>query len=248
MTRPWRWPPSTCATPPCCPGRSNPPVPVALEAVIMKAMAKIPDDRYAVGRGAAGGPAPLRRRPPGRGGRSRRHLHDGRGRGHPGGPGGDRPDHGRPRRRRRSPVTGPRTSSNGRSGRAASIILLVLLLVALGVIAFFLPALGASVATSPCPTWWGDTSSRRHPDAAERQPDGGHHHLPQPARTPKGIVLSTNPAAGASVSKNSTVNLVVSGGPNIPIVTVPLGQGQAARPTAIASSFRAPASPTRSTT
>jgi serine/threonine-protein kinase len=36
-----------------------------------------------------------------------------------------------------------------------------------------------------------------------------------------GTVLSTNPAAGASVGKNSAVNLVVSSGPNIPTVEVP---------------------------
>src|SRR5580700_4732116 len=39
--------------------------------------------------------------------------------------------------------------------------------------------------------------------------------------TAKGLVLSTNPKAGVSVSKNSAVSLVVSNGPNIPIVAVP---------------------------
>jgi beta-lactam-binding protein with PASTA domain len=38
-------------------------------------------------------------------------------------------------------------------------------------------------------------------------------------------VLSTNPAAGASVGKNSAVDLVVSSGPNIPTVQVPTVTG-----------------------
>jgi serine/threonine-protein kinase len=39
--------------------------------------------------------------------------------------------------------------------------------------------------------------------------------------TAKGLVLATNPQSGASVGKNSAVSLVVSNGPNIPIVAVP---------------------------
>ena len=38
------------------------------------------------------------------------------------------------------------------------------------------------------------------------------------SNTTKGDVLSTDPKAGASVAKNSAVDLVVSGGPNIPTV------------------------------
>jgi serine/threonine-protein kinase len=44
--------------------------------------------------------------------------------------------------------------------------------------------------------------------------------------TTKGNVLSTDPKAGASVGKNTAVDLVVSGGPNIPIVAVPSVQGK----------------------
>ncbi len=46
------------------------------------------------------------------------------------------------------------------------------------------------------------------------------------SNTTKGDVVSTDPKAGASVSKNSAVNLVVSGGPNIPTVVVPSVTGK----------------------
>ena len=39
-------------------------------------------------------------------------------------------------------------------------------------------------------------------------------------------MLSQDPTAGTSVGKDSTVDLVVSNGPNIPIVTVPSVTGQ----------------------
>jgi serine/threonine-protein kinase len=42
----------------------------------------------------------------------------------------------------------------------------------------------------------------------------------------RGTVLSSNPAAGTSVSKGSSVNLVLSAGPNVPIVQVPTVTGQ----------------------
>ena len=48
----------------------------------------------------------------------------------------------------------------------------------------------------------------------------------QASNTTKGQVVSTDPKAGASVSKNSAVNLVVSGGPNIPTVVVPTVTGK----------------------
>ena len=46
----------------------------------------------------------------------------------------------------------------------------------------------------------------------------------------RGIVLSTDPAAGASVSKSSAVDLTVSDGPNIPTVSVPSVKGQQLTP------------------
>ena len=41
----------------------------------------------------------------------------------------------------------------------------------------------------------------------------------------KGLVLSQDPTAGTSVDKDTTVDLVVSNGPNIPVVTVPTVTG-----------------------
>ena len=106
-----------------------------------------------VGGGAAGGPAALRRRPPGRGGGSRRHLHAGRGGGHRGRPDDDGPDDGRSRRRRptlrqprRSRAAEADAPPRHRPHRAPARPRGDRLLPA---------ALGRSVATSPCPTWWG---------------------------------------------------------------------------------------------
>ena len=72
----------------------NPAVPLALEAVVMKAMAKNPGRSVRIGRGVAGGPPPLRRRPPRRGGRPQRDLGHHGNRGDPGRPRHDRPDDG----------------------------------------------------------------------------------------------------------------------------------------------------------
>ena len=48
--------------------------------------------------------------------------------------------------------------------------------------------------------------------------------------TAKGLVLSTDPKSGASVSKNSAVALVISDGPNIPTVQVPSVTGEQLAP------------------
>ena len=98
----------------------NPAVPPALEAVIMKAMAKDPNDRYGSAEEMRGGPAALRRGSPGRGGRSRVDLrHGGDGRRDHGRAAGQRPDQGRPARPGRPAPVSPRTSSV-RSARAGS--------------------------------------------------------------------------------------------------------------------------------
>ena len=59
-----------------------------------------------------------------------------------------------------------------------------------------------------------DRSLPGHADPAQRQPHRGHQPTTRRAALAKGNVLSTDPKAGASVAKNSAVNLVVSGGPN----------------------------------
>jgi serine/threonine-protein kinase len=99
------------------------------------------------------------------------------------------------------------------------ILLLLLLLLALGVIAYFLfSSLAAGDVTVPNVV--GKTST-----AATQTLQADHLAVGtttfRTSNTAKGLVLSTNPAAGTSVSRDSKVNLVISDGPNIPTVQVP---------------------------
>jgi eukaryotic-like serine/threonine-protein kinase len=104
------------------------------------------------------------------------------------------------------------------------IVLLVVLLVALAVVAFFLVrALGGSNVDVP--------NVVGLPQAAAIQTlqnDGLHagQITTRESQRTQGTVLSTDPGAGTSVAKSSTVDLVVSAGPNVPIVTVPPVKGQ----------------------
>ena len=104
------------------------------------------------------------------------------------------------------------------------VVLLVVLLVALGVIAFFLlrSVFGTNVNV---PNVVGDPQSAAVQTLKNENLTVGTTSFRTSSET-KGIVLSTKPAAGVSVSKNSAVDLVVSDGPNIPIVTVPPVKGQ----------------------
>ena len=99
------------------------------------------------------------------------------------------------------------------------IILLVVLLVALGVIAFFLlrSVFGGNVTV---PNVVGGTQASATQTLKNDNLTVGTATFRTSSQA-RGIVLSTDPKAGASVSKNSAVDLVVSEGPNIPTVTVP---------------------------
>jgi eukaryotic-like serine/threonine-protein kinase len=118
-------------------------------------------------------------------------------------------------------VAAPNRDDEARKRRTRNLIwLLILLLIALGVIAYFLfSSLNNDVTV---PNVVGQTTA-----AATRtlQDDGLTVALPTRNQTsasvPAGHVISTDPAAGSSVSKNSAIHLVVSTGPNIPTVQVP---------------------------
>jgi serine/threonine-protein kinase len=209
---------------PTLPRAVNPACPAALEAVIMKAMAKDPTSRYgsaeelradllrfADGRPveasdpnmtsvmgvAAAGAAATTVMSPATG------------------------------RTMAIPVTGvaadgTKKEDEARKRRTRNLIwLLVLLLVALGVIAYFL---FSSLADNKVavPDVIGQTTA-----VATQTLENDGLTVAQPARTeasatvPAGHVINTDPKVGTSVAKNSTVHLVVSTGPNIPTVQVP---------------------------
>jgi serine/threonine-protein kinase len=93
------------------------------------------------------------------------------------------------------------------------VALLILLLVALGIIAYFLlRSVGVFGATVTVPNVVGDTRAAATQTLQNDQLTVGRTTYRADPAT-RGIVLSTNPGAGALVSKNSAVDLVVSGGP-----------------------------------
>jgi serine/threonine-protein kinase len=200
---------------PVLPREVNPAVPPALEAVVMKAMAKNPDDRYgsaeelradllrfADGRPVEAGDPGLTSMMTAIGATQVVPMTTGRTMAVPAGPG--------------SPTS--REDLERKKRTRNLIILLVVLLVVLAVIAFFLlRSLGGNVTVPDVvglPA--GQATQTLHND-----------HLTvgsstvRASSTTKGNVLSSDPKAGASVAKDSAVNLVVSGGPTIPTVAVP---------------------------
>jgi serine/threonine-protein kinase len=208
---------------PVLPRQANPTVPPALEAVVMKAMAKNPDDRYgsaeelradllrfADGRPVEAGDPGVTSLMTAVGVTQAVPLSTGRTAAVPvvGGTPTSREDLERKKRTRNL------------------IIVLVLLLVALGVIAFFLlRSLGVFGNNVTVPNVVGLTASQATQTLRNDHLTVGSSTV-RTSNTTKGNVLSTDPKAGASVSKNSAVKLVVSGGPNIPTVVVPSVTGQ----------------------
>ena len=199
---------------PALPRVVNPAVPPALEAVIMKAMAKDPAERYgsaeelradllrfAEGRpveatepaattviGAVGATTVV------------------------------------PAMTGRTAVVGA-TSPTGREDEERKkrtrrlVILLVLLLVALAIIAFFLlrSVFGGNVSV---PDVAGQTTAQATQTLHNDNLTVGATSTVISPTVDSGRVVSTDPKAGASVSKNSTVDLVVSAGPAVSVPSV----------------------------
>ena len=204
---------------PMLPREVNPAVPAALELVIMKAMAKNPNDRYA---SAEEFRADLLRFADGRpveaadlgvttmmaaAGVTSVMSSTGRTMAVP---------------PATIPPPGRREEEQRRRRTGWLIALLILLLVALGLIAFFLLR---SLGDVTVPNVVGESQAN-----ATTQLQDAHLTVgpvtSQASAKPKGDVLSTNPAPGTSVSRNSAVKLVVSAGPNVPTVTVPSVKGK----------------------
>jgi serine/threonine-protein kinase len=101
------------------------------------------------------------------------------------------------------------------------IVILILLLIALAIIGYFLlrSVVGGNVTV---PNVVGQTTAAATQTLQNDHLSVGSTSFKTSGNTAKGLVLSTNPKVGSSVSRNSAVNLVVSDGPNIPTVQVPL--------------------------
>jgi serine/threonine-protein kinase len=207
---------------PVLPRQANPAVPPALEAVTMKAMAKNPDDRYgsaeelradllrfADGRPVEAGDPGLTSVMTAVGATQAVPMTTGRTMAVP-------PS---------APPTGPEDLERKKRTRNL-IILLVVLLVALAVIAYFLlRSVGVFGSNVSVPNVVGLTAGQATQTLHDDHLTVGSSTV-KTSTTTKGDVLSTDPKAGASVGKNSAVDLVVSGGPNIPTVAVPSVQGK----------------------
>ena len=211
---------------PVFPRAANPAVPVALEAVVMKAMAKNPDDRYgsaeefradllrfADGRPVeAGDPgATSMMTGVGAAATTRAVMSTGRTQAIPPVDHGPLETEDELRRRRRN---------------RRLVALLVLLLVVLAVLGFFLlRSVGVFGGNVTVPNVVGETEIGATQTLHNDNLSVGTS-TSRASNSVKGLVLATIPAAGASVSKNSSVNLVLSAGPNVPVVQVPSVEGQ----------------------
>ncbi len=212
---------------PVLPRVLNPSMPAALEAVVMKAMAKSPDDRYATAeefradllRFADG--RPVEAGDPdagvtsvvakvGKAGATEALMVTGQ-------------------TPAVSPIGVSRAEQERQRRTLGLIALLVVLLIALGVIAYFaLQAAGVFGSSVSVPSVSGQTvqaaTQMLHSDGLTV----GAKTERTSANVATGLVISTNPPAGTKVSKNSSVTLNVSNGPVVTYVQVPpvVGESQ----------------------
>ncbi len=118
-------------------------------------------------------------------------------------------------------TAGTNREDEARKKRTRNLIwLLILLLIALGVIAYFLfSSLNGNVTVPNVvgQTTAAATQSLKNEGLTLRLPSQSEAS----ATIAAGHVINTDPKAGTSVSKNSTVRLIVSTGPTIPTVQVP---------------------------
>jgi serine/threonine-protein kinase len=221
---------------PALPRSVNPAIPAAFEAVVMKAMAKSPNDRYATaeefradllrftdGRPVeAGDPAQTTTMAPVGAtpgvmvtGQTQALPTGGAGAGVGGGGGrnGGGGDDSRAERERQRRVR-------------RLVTLLVALLVVLAVIAIFLVQALTTTQHVPVPSVVGQTVQVATQTLQSENLAVGSTSSRTSSTTPKGQVISSDPKAGTRVAKNSQVSLVVSAGPTVSTVTVPPVVGQ----------------------
>ncbi|HVA09364.1 MAG TPA: Stk1 family PASTA domain-containing Ser/Thr kinase [Acidimicrobiales bacterium] len=211
---------------PVLPRDVNPAVPASLQAVVMKAMAKSPEDRYA---SAEEFRADLLRFADGRPVEAAEHDASatttlaagdlteamritGQNPVVPGPRGSGGPSHAELERRRRT---------------RNLVMILVTLLLALAVIAFFLlRSLGVFGATQvSVPNVVGSNVSNATALLQANNLSVGRTTTHTSSTQTQGDVISSSPPAGTKVDKNSKVALVVSAGPVVTMVTVPPVKG-----------------------
>ena len=218
---------------PALPRSVNPAIPAAFEAIVMKAMAKSPNDRYATaeefradllrftdGRPVEAGD-PGQTTTMGAVGATQAVMVTGQtqalptgggvGGGGGGGSGGSAESRAEQERQRRV---------------RRLVTILVTLLVVLAVIAVLLVEVLTKTPQVTVPSVVGQTVQIATQTLRNDNLAVGATSSKTSTTTPKGQVISSDPSAGAKVAKNSQVNLVVSAGPTVSTVTVPPVVGQ----------------------
>jgi beta-lactam-binding protein with PASTA domain len=120
------------------------------------------------------------------------------------------------------PGGGPSNAEEARRRRVRGLVaLLVTLLVVLAVIAIILVKVLSTTQHVNVPAVAGETVQAATQTLSGQNLSVGNTSEKTSSSTARGLVISTDPASGAKVDKNSKVNLVVSAGPVVTMVTVP---------------------------